>query len=93
MLAGYDGSSREDVNKALAKINEKYEKLKGPLVDEELSIVMKMGYCGAFTTYCCLCTAFTSCCIGPYFIQKYAGELVEKKQTFDVALNDSYMER
>ena len=83
-------SSREDVDKCLAKINEKFDALQGQMVKDEVELVSKMAYCTAFMTYCCLCTAFTSCCIGPYFISGYAQQMEDRKEKFDFDLDNAY---
>ena len=77
------GSSREDVDKCLDKINKTFEALQMEMVKDEIDLVAKMAYCTAFMTYCCLCTAFTSCCIGPYFISGYAQQMQDRKEKYE----------
>lgn len=77
-----DGSDRETVNKAMEVVDKKFTKVKEAFIVDEANIAMKIGYCAAFTTYCCLCTAFTSCCIGPYFMKQYSEEMVDRNETY-----------
>jgi hypothetical protein len=90
-LAGVSAeSNRDSINKVMAKVNEKYDKCHDAMMKDEMELATKMGYCAAFTTYCCLCTAFTSCCIGPYFISGYTQDMMMRKEQYSKELDEAY---
>jgi hypothetical protein len=90
-----DATSKEDSLQLLEKIRAAYDVEKTRVQEEEMAIAVKMAYCGSFTIYCCLCTAFTSCCIGPYFMAGQAEQLAECSDAtkFKAAVNASYVKR
>lgn len=95
-LAGLTAaSSIEDVEKALAPIKSAYKTEASALALLEMEVIQKIAMCGMFSVYCCLCTAFTSCCIGPVFVAKYTEELVEVQDADNWAnrLNTIYEEK
>jgi len=85
-----ESSTQADLEAALRSVEVKHKEEKDRFVKEEMEIAVKMGYCAAFTIYCCLCTAFTSCCIGPYFSATYMKEMEERKEKYDADLEKRY---
>ena len=85
-----DGSDREDVEKAMQVVDERFKRIHDPFILAEAEIGTNIGYCAAFTYYCCLCTACLSCCIGPYFIKGYSEQLVERNEQFKRDLCTEY---
>ena len=85
-----ESSTQADLDVALKSVEAKHKEEKDRLIKDEMAIAVKLGYCGMFTIYCCLCTAFTSCCIGPYFSANYMKEMEERKEKYDADLEKRY---
>lgn len=85
-------SSHETISNAVKQVSAVYNKEQEELALAEMEVLKKLSMCAAFTMYCCLCTVFTSCCIGPYFATEYAKELAEltNADNFTAKLNEEY---
>ena len=87
-------SSYEEVEAAVNKVKAIYDEKQKVLMAAEMEVLNKMSLCGAFTVYCCLCTACASCCIGPYFTAQYLEELTEltDSEKWSADLNNAYQQ-
>ena len=87
-------SSYEEVQAAVNKVKDVYDAKQVVLMGAEMEVLNKLSLCAAFTVYCCLCTVFTSCCIGPYYTAQYVQELgdLTDSDKWSADLNNAYLQ-
>lgn len=85
--------SMKDFTDVCNKVNNTYKTHKNYIADKEYELIGNITMCSVFTTYCCLCTAFTSCCIGPYYMYQYNDQLMllTDEDTFKKVVNQKYL--
>ena len=86
-------TSVKDFTAVCNKVNDAYKTHKNYIADKEYELIGNITMCSVFTTYCCLCTAFTSCCIGPYYMYQYSAQLEEltDEESFRKVVNQKYL--